>query len=83
MTTESPTRMVSALFDIKSGKPGCVLQQAVYGGDRSVCQLFADWEVNHTESLTMITDTWENWKRVAAMSPAERKNLLAKPRKEK
>jgi hypothetical protein len=61
-------RKFTALFDVKSMRPACVLLQALYGGDRAVCMYFKGWELAPTSHMKMITGTENEWKRAAELS---------------
>ena len=67
-------RTLRALLDVKTLKPGCVILQAAYGGDREVCFMFSDWETSQTKSMKMVTETADAWLRIATLEENRRNN---------
>lgn len=53
-----PDKRYTFLWDWKSHRPGCVLLQAIYGGDRDVCFAFGgEWELAPTKTMVKVTAT--------------------------
>lgn len=63
-----------AVIDVKTKRPACVLLQAVYGGDRRVCNMVSSryWHVAPTDDMTMIRGTpaqWAAWAKMVSAMP--------------
>lgn len=72
---DSKIRMVYD-FDLK--RPGCVLMQAVMGGDSSaVSELFdsSSWLLSPTPGMRLIAGTKEEWKKAVKITEAEMERL--------
>ncbi len=53
------------LYDVKLKRPGCVLLQAVAGGDRALLDsLFSseDWLITPTDDMMLMRGTLDQWK---------------------
>lgn len=66
-----------AVIDIKTKRPACVLLQAVWGGDRSVCNLVSSsyWHLAPTDDMQMIRgtpDQWAAWAKMVSAQPEPR-----------
>jgi hypothetical protein len=74
---------ITAVFNPQSGRIACVLLQAAYGCDNRAAMLFdtSDWILAPESGLVKMTDTLENWRRVAGMKVKERIGLFQKPRR--
>lgn len=55
-------------FDTKQMRPGCVILQAVFGGDRRAGTLFdaSSWLVAPTDDMRLIRGSLAEWKALAA-----------------
>jgi hypothetical protein len=60
-----------AAYDPRRRRIGCVLLQAVFGGDREVCFLFppGTWLTTPTKGMRMLGGTRQEWEALAAQSP--------------
>lgn len=56
------------LFDDRLMRPGCVILQAVFGGDRRAGTLFdaRSWLVAPTDDMKLIRGSLDQWKALAA-----------------
>lgn len=70
--TKPTTR--TAIYDPETGKIACVLLQAAFRCDQSVCYLFdsRDWEVGLTPTLQRIEAPMEHWEALSKMTAEER-----------
>jgi Iap family predicted aminopeptidase len=59
---------IKLLVDVKSRRPGCVLLQAVAGGDNHFVSATFDtrhWLLSPTENMGMVTGTVAQWRKLA------------------
>lgn len=70
-------RAYKFMFDKETMKPGCVLLQAIYGGDRGVCHFFNEWELAPSKSMVGVTASAKEVKMLAEI--CNRKHGKAKP----
>ena len=55
------------LFDTDTQRPGCVILQALMGGDSELVQrLWSSWQTEMVPTLVVVTGTREQWEAVAA-----------------
>lgn len=65
-------------YDCDLRRPGCVLMQAVMGGDSSaVSKLFdsSSWLLSPTPGMRVIAGTEEEWKKAVKITEAEMERL--------
>ncbi len=61
---------IKLLVDVKTRRPGCVLLQAVAGGDSHFVSTVFDtrhWLLAPTENMGMVTGSVTQWKNLAAI----------------
>lgn len=70
-------RSFRALYQPSTGMVGCVIIQAVFGGDREVCHLFSgkDWYTAPVKDAVWIDAPMKDWEFVASLSREERLKL--------
>ena len=61
------------VMDVKQRRPACVLLQAVWGGDRGLCQRFdsRSWLTFPTDDMQMIEGSDEQWQELIAQVNSE------------
>jgi hypothetical protein len=52
-----PDKLYTFIMDRKTGRPACVIVQALYGGDREPCHAFEKWETSPGTDFVRITAT--------------------------
>lgn len=76
---------ITALYEPATGMIPCVIQQAMFGGDRRACHFFGagDWIAERLpgDDTIMITAPASQWKVVGLMSREERIEKLQHLRK--
>lgn len=65
---------MKALYNLMTGKVGCVLLQATCGGDTSVSHLFdvSEWEVSPEDGQALLEATETQWRALASMPVRDR-----------
>lgn len=63
---------IRMLYDPELRRPGCVLLQAVAGGDRRALDIYfssENWLIAPTPDMKMFSGTHEQWKQIATLTP--------------